>query len=273
MGKNILTKKEFNFFHENGFLIKNNFLKSQEIKKINNTIQKDPNFKSLFNKDDKNIKNRNILLWNDPGNDILGITSRLEKVVGSMEQLMLDEVYHYHSKITDVPIGGSGWSWHQDYGYWYQNGCLFPDMATLFIPLEPCHIENGCLQIISKSHKLGRIDHIKPEGHDLTIDQERLRHILKNLERIDCILTMGDVLFTHCNLLHSSNRNTSGKSRRALLCCYNTKHNNPVKKHHHPRYKPINKMLDNSIMNFNEIKFKNESDFLNRNSMSYPTLK
>ena len=230
MSKNILTKTEFNFFHENGFLIKKNFLKSQEIEKINNTIKKDPNFKSLFNKEDKNIIDRNILLWNDPGNDILGITSRLEKVVGAMEQLMLDEVYHYHSKITDVPIGGSGWSWHQDYGYWYQNGCLFPDMASLFIPLEPWNIENGCLQIISKSHKLGRIDHVKPEGHDFTIDQERLRHILKNLERIDCILSMGDVLFTHCNLLHSSNRNTSGKSRLALLCCYNTKHNNFVKK-------------------------------------------
>ena len=107
----------------------------------------------------------------------------------------------------------------------------------------------------------------------MAIDKERLRYILKNLERIDCILSMGDVLFTHCNLLHSSNRNTSGKSRRALLCCYNTKHNNPVKKHHHPRYKPIEKMPDNSIMNFNEIKFKKESDFLNRNSMSYPTLK
>ena len=57
-------------------------------------------------------------------------------------------------------------------------------MATLFIPLEPCLIENGCLQIIIKSHKLGRIDHVKPEGHDLTIIQERLRHILKNMVRI-----------------------------------------------------------------------------------------
>ena len=32
-------------------------------------------------------------------------------------------------------------------------------------------------------------------------------------------------------------------------------------------------MPDNSIMNFSEIKFKEESDFLNHNSMSYPTLK
>ena len=73
--------------------------------------------------------------------------------------------------LTDLPIGGSVWSWHQDYGYWYQNGCLFPDMASLFIPLEPWNIENGCLQIISKSHKLGRIDHVKLEGHDLAIDE------------------------------------------------------------------------------------------------------
>ena len=72
--------------------------------KINNTIKKDSNFKSLFSKEDNKNEDRKILLWNDPDNDILGITSRLEKVVGAMEQLMLDEVYHHHSKITDVPI-------------------------------------------------------------------------------------------------------------------------------------------------------------------------
>ena len=32
-------------------------------------------------------------------------------------------------------------------------------------------------------------------------------------------------------------------------------------------------MPDNSIMNLGEIKFKKESDFLNLNSMSYPTPK
>ena len=270
MGKNILTKKEFNFFQNNGFLIIRNFFKLQEIKKINNSLKKDKNFKSLFNNEDNNNKDRNILQWNEPGDDILGITSRLEKVVGTLEELMLDEVYHYHSKITDVPIGGSGWSWHQDYGYWYQNGCLFPDMGSLFIPLEKCLIENGCLQIISESHKLGRIDHVKPKENDLTIHQERLKYILKNMEKVDCELNVGDVLFFHSNLLHSSNNNTTGKSRLALLCCYNTKHNNPVKKHHHPRYKPIIKMPNNSIINFNKNIFKKESDFLK--NQKYPTL-
>ena len=31
---------------------------------------------------------------------------------------------------------GGGFVWHQDYGYWYQNGCLFPEMATVFIPVD-----------------------------------------------------------------------------------------------------------------------------------------
>ena len=55
LSKNILTKKEFNLYQDNGFLIKKNFLRFQEIKKINNTIKKDTNFKSLFNKEDNKI--------------------------------------------------------------------------------------------------------------------------------------------------------------------------------------------------------------------------
>ena len=36
-------------------------------------------------------------------------------------------MYHYHSKLMlKEPEVGGAWVWHQDYGYWYQNGCLYP---------------------------------------------------------------------------------------------------------------------------------------------------
>lgn len=50
--------------------------------------------------------------------------------------------------------------WHQDYGYWYENGCLTPDMGSVFIALDPCTKENGCLRVLSGSHKMGRLDHV-----------------------------------------------------------------------------------------------------------------
>ena len=50
---------------------------------------------------------------------------------------MGDEPYHYHSKMSiKEPRVGGAWNWHQDYGYWYLNGCLFPDMASAFIAVD-----------------------------------------------------------------------------------------------------------------------------------------
>jgi len=31
--------------------------------------------------------------------------------------------------------------------YWYHNGCLFPDMGTVFIAIDKCDRENGCLKV------------------------------------------------------------------------------------------------------------------------------
>ena len=66
-------------------------------------------------------------LWNHPGDGIYGMFARCESMVNSAERLLGGEVYHYHSKMImkDAKVGGA-WAWHQDYGYWYQNGVLFP---------------------------------------------------------------------------------------------------------------------------------------------------
>jgi hypothetical protein len=57
----------------------------------------------------------------------------------------------------------------------------------------------------------------------------------------------GTALFFHGNLLHTSDANLSDKPRWGLICCYNTKRNNPYKEHHHPRYTPLEKVPDSAI--------------------------
>jgi ectoine hydroxylase-related dioxygenase (phytanoyl-CoA dioxygenase family) len=174
--------------------------------------------------------------------------ARCESLVNSAEKLLGGEVYHYHSKMImkDARIGGA-WTWHQDYGYWYQNGVLAPLLASAFIAVDPATRENGCLQVIRGSHRLGRIDHVLT-GEQAGADQERVREVLKRMELIHLEMEPGDTLFFHCNLLHRSDQNHSEKPRWSMICCYNAARNDPYKESHHPRYTPLHKVPDTAIL-------------------------
>src|SRR6478735_7354989 len=97
-------------------------------------------------KEDREGGRVRLSLWNHPGEGIYGMFARCRQIVDSCEQILDDEVYHYHSKmIMKDPHVGGAWTWHQDYGYWYQNGVLWPDLVSLFIAVDPSTRANGCL--------------------------------------------------------------------------------------------------------------------------------
>lgn len=60
--------------------------------------------------------------------------------------------------------------------YWYRNSCLYPDMGSVFIPVDDCTRENSCLQVLKGSHRLGRIDH-SMVGEQLGADIERVEEV------------------------------------------------------------------------------------------------
>ena len=141
------------------------------------------------------------------------------QVAGGAERLLGGEVYHYHSKLTmKRPRAGGAWEWHQDYGYWYNNGCLFPTCLSVAIAVDRATRENGCLQVIRGSHQLGRLDHGRV-GDQTGADMERVEEVLKSHERVYCEMAPGDALFFHCNTLHASAPNLLGAAaqRPALL--------------------------------------------------------
>lgn len=164
---------------------------------------------------------------------------RSERIAGTMTRLLGDEVYHWHHKMIfkEARIGGA-WAWHQDYGYWYDNACLFPDLASCMIAVDRATRENGCLQVLKGSHRLGRVDHRKT-GDQTGADPERVEQAVARLERVYVELAPGAAVFFHCNLLHRSDQNTSDQPRWAFICCYNTRSNSPWKETRHPRYSPM----------------------------------
>ena len=186
-------------------------------------------------------------LWNHPGDTLYGMFARCETIVNSAEKLLEGEVYHYHSKMImkDAKVGGA-WAWHQDYGYWYQNGVLFPLLTSAYIAVDPATRENGCLQVLKGSHLMGRIDHVLT-GDQAGADLERVHEAQQRLELVYVEMDPGDVLFFHANLLHRSDQNKSDNPRWSMICCYNAARNDPYKEAHHPRYTPLHKVPDSAI--------------------------
>ena len=102
------------------------------------------------------------------------------------------------------------------------------------------------MQVLRGSHLLGRIDH-GFAGEQTGADLERVEEATQRLELVYCEMAPGTALFFHGNTLHMSEANLSDKPRRGLISCYNTKHNDPYKEHHHPRYTPLTKVADSAI--------------------------
>jgi ectoine hydroxylase-related dioxygenase (phytanoyl-CoA dioxygenase family) len=243
-----LTTDQVAAFERDGYIVVRGLLREDEIALLANAARKDAAlFASRYSVEDDSGRKTLMAEWNHAGDDIYGMVSRSRRIVAAMEQLLDGEVYHYHSKMMlKEPRVGGAWEWHQDYGYWYQNGCLLPDMASCMIALDRATEENGCLKVLRGSHRMGRIEHGRV-GKQTGADLERVAVAQQRFELVACVLDPGDALFFHANLLHASGPNESERPRWSLICAYNTARNDPYKDSHHPRYTPLSVVDDEAI--------------------------
>ena len=259
-----ITPGQLADFNRDGFIVISSLFDHEEIELLRSTAHADRELDnhSFARADGEGGKVR-LSLWNHPGDSIYGMFARCRKMVDAAEALLGDEVYHYHSKmiLKDPRIGGA-WTWHQDYGYWYQNGLLYPDLVSVFIAVDRATRENGCLQVIRGSHRMGRIDHVLT-GDQAGADMERVNACLERMELVHCEMEPGDAIFFHANLLHRSDQNTSEHSRWSMICCYNARSNDPYKESHHPGYTPLMKVDDVMIKEVGARSFsENDSGWL-----------
>ncbi|MFL6452146.1 MAG: phytanoyl-CoA dioxygenase family protein [Bryobacteraceae bacterium] len=236
-------------YERNGFVIARGMFEREEISLLRRAAREDRELdQHSFNRADGEGGIVRLSLWNHPGDTIYGTFARCESIVNTAEMLLGGEAYHYHSKMImkDARVGGA-WAWHQDYGYWYENGVLFPDLTSAFLAVDPATRENGCMQVLGGSHRMGRLDHTLT-GDQAGADLERVREAEKRLPLVHVEMDPGDVLFFHANLLHRSDQNHSDKPRWAMICCYNAASNDPYKEAQHPRYTPLAKVSDSAIL-------------------------
>ncbi len=248
MKNGTLSAKQIAAYHRDGYIIVRRHFEREEIGLLSRAAHEDRVLdQHSFSRDDGTGAKVRLSLWNHPGEGIYGMFARCRKLVDPVEQLLGDEAYHYHSKMImkDAKIGGA-WAWHQDYGYWYQNGVLTPNLCSVSIAVDAATKANGCMQVLKTSHLMGRVDHVL-SGDQAGADMERVNEAKKRHELVYCVMQPGDALFFHSNLLHASARNDSDKPRWSMICCYNARSNDPYKEAQHPRYTPLKKVPDAMI--------------------------
>lgn len=174
-------------------------------------------------------------------------------------------VCHFHSKLMQKePKIGGAWEWHQDYGYWYKNEFLFPDqMISIMIAITEANEQNGCMQVIKGTHKMGRIEH-GFAGEQVGASQHYVDLALKTMELVYVALMPGDALIFHPNLLHRSEANLSDNARWSMISVYNRSSNVPYNEPSESSTIPLQAVPDEALMQWEPEDIKEDAHFLSK---------
>jgi len=261
------TPAQVELYNRQGYIILKGFCKPDEINKLYQTALDDNAMRvNALDVNDKSGKKSKLSLWFTPGNDVFGYLTRSEKMVSAVKQLLGGDtpVCHFHSKLMQKePKVGGAWEWHQDYGYWYKNQFMFPDeLISIMVALTAANKENGCLQVIKGSHKLGRVNH-GFAGEQTGADMVMVNNALKTMEIVYVELEPGDALIFHSNLLHRSEANLSDYPRWSLISCYNLQSNLAYNETSTSYKVPVDIVPDNAILDWEPESLSN-ADFLKK---------
>ena len=254
-------------YDEDGYLVVPNFFNTEEIELLYNyATHDDALLENAWNFNDQSGKSTRLTLWFTPGDDAFGLMVRSEAMVNAVQTLLGDgKVCHFHSKLMQKePKVGGAWEWHQDYGYWYKNGFLYPEaLISVMTALTKATKENGCLQVLKGSHKMGRFEH-NFVGEQQGADMPFVEEAMKVCERVYVELNPGDVLFFHSNILHMSEGNLSDKPRWSFISAYNLSYNVPFREKSTSCITPLKTVPDEAILESGATHLSSNTDFLRK---------
>ena len=190
-------------FHSQGFFIAEQLLDADEIDLLRNIARADHALETrAASRADGEGGAVKLVVSNElPDDTIYGAIVRSRRIVEPMEQLARRRGLSLPSQ--DDPQGSPR---RRRVGVasglrlLVRQRLPVPDLASCMIAVDRATRENGCLQVLPGSHRIGRIDHGKV-GDQTGADPERVGSRSQRLERVYCELEPGSAIFFHCNLL------------------------------------------------------------------------
>ncbi len=179
-------------------------------KKQKNTIQIDG---SLFVIENDAIQR---VVWCSGNRPKLQTFSRHSVILATVENILCSSEFDQIICQTHFKLPGDNveFEWHQDSQHRYFGTEYWTDINTqgsfvqTLIAVDEMNLQNGPIEFIKGSHKLGHIDlPNNPNWEDQC----------KNFEREKLCMNPGDVAFFHPYVIHGSTSNHSPLKRRVLI--------------------------------------------------------
>ncbi len=252
----LISKQEIDFFHENGYLVKRDFVDKARILRIQDKVIEHLNNRvkpfeleqevhypgSPQTKEEQGGDTIRRLLLAYSRDTVFAQWQMSHKATRVLKALFDSETLylvqsHHNCIMTKQPRYSSETHWHKDTRYWdFEN----QQLINTWLPLGDETLENGCLQVIPGSHlwdaPKDRLDERLFLRKDLASNQEWLE------KSIDVELNRGDLLFFHAAIFHAAGRNKTQQSKNALVSTYHSEKNQEIVSPF-PDLKPV-KVLD-----------------------------
>jgi len=204
-------------YQRDGFICYPNLVSSERVSKLKQALlmETEGNINAIRNRPNlaRRIKDVNCLA-HEPSLLKRVLTAGLPPEVFKSVRLetLLKKVKLMRSTLMDKSKDTAQWRvlWHQDRPTKSQKSEKTAPSDTiavvLRICLDPATLENGCLQVITKSHRYG------------VLDKAALSEVVAHEadKAIVCEMGVGDVLLFNPLLVHASGTNDSGKSRKVI---------------------------------------------------------
>lgn len=228
--KSDLTKTQIDFYHENGYIIIEDFLSAGELNAFRNAVDdsvrkrkgnKMPDRALVYGEGDEKEKDyydkvfdQLLNLWQD--NEVMK-SLILDEQIGRMaaELAGVDGIRVWHDQALIKKPWANPTSWHLDTPYW-----SFSDRKALsiWIALDDATLENGCLFFIPGSHKTTTFKNPGiGKNMDLIFD---MYPAYKTAKSVAAPMKAGSCSF-HCGLtIHGAHANMTPGYRRAMTCAF-----------------------------------------------------
>lgn len=139
-------------------------------------------------------------------------------VLDVVESLIGENIMLIGSRLVCKWPGGDHYvPWHQDSRYQE----LTPSaQVTVWIAIDDCDVDNGCLYVIPGSNNIGFAEHKKVEGENVLVFNEMELSRDQEESAIPLLLKKGEMAVFHGDVIHGSPSNKSTRRRCGLVLRY-----------------------------------------------------